>query len=143
MNDTTIAIGTAGRFGSLADGRILTRCPRIIFTRTQLLATGWHIDLSTLAEQAGFQVHVFFRIEAFTRVVEERKGMGDARNDLYTAMFALREAVMCAPLRGCPIRFQLDDVTFVARFGNVDHDDPRPAITVSLAPPNDPNEDED
>jgi hypothetical protein len=132
MNETTTAIGTATRFGSLADGRILTRSPHIIFTRTQLLATGWHIDLSTLAEQAGFQVHVFLRIEAFTRVIDERKRTGDGRSDLYTVILTLREALMNAPLRGCPVMFEACGIDLVAQFGKVDHDDPRPAITVHL-----------
>ena len=56
------------------------------------------------------------------------------KNDLYDALNALREAMMNAPLRDCPVPFQVGELTLIAHFGTVDHDDPRSALTVVLAP---------
>ena len=142
MNDTTCTIAATECLGSLSNANYLMSCPGIRFTRTHLLTTGWHIDLSTLAEQAGFQVHVFFRIEAFKQFVGNEIRVENRNADLYMAMFALRHAVMKAPLRGCPVLFQMGETTLIAHFGKVDHDDPRPAITVALAS-NQPKPDDD
>ena len=125
---------SANQFGRMTTADFLQNCLGIRVTRTQLLATGRHIDLSTLAEQAGFQVHVFFRREAFDRLTENPNQFHSDKNDLFEAVIALRHAMMKAPLRDCPVLFQAGDFTLIAQLGRVDHDDPRPAITVSLAP---------
>ena len=103
-------------------------------TRTHLLATGQHIDLSTLAAQAGFRIHVFFRFEAFVCLTKHLRQFTGGKNDLYDALDTMREAMMKAPLRDCPVLFQVGDITLIAHFGTVDHDDPRRALTVVLAP---------
>ena len=134
MNTTTCAISSGELLGRLPDASYLARCPNILYTRTQLLATGWHLDVSTLAEQAGFHIRVFFQQTAFVRVLEGRTHHRDRRSDLYAALLLMREAIMKAPLQGCPVLFQMDDLTLIAHFGQIDHDDPRPAITIALAP---------
>jgi hypothetical protein len=48
-------------------------------------------------------------------------------------MLAMRDAMIKAPLRDCPVPFQVGDLTLVAHYGPVDHDDPRRAVTVVLA----------
>jgi hypothetical protein len=135
MNNSPCAIRLAGNLGAMRDGRFLENCIGIRVSRTQLLATGRHIDLSTLAEQTGYRIHVFFRHEAFERLTGNTGRFSSDGNDLYAAMLSMREALMKAPLQDCPALFQVGDVTLVANFGRVDHDDPRRAITVALASP--------
>jgi hypothetical protein len=135
MNNATCAIRLAGNFGMMRDACFLENCVGIRASRTQLLATGQHIDLSTLAEQTGYRIHVFFRHDAFERLTDNTGRFSSNGNDLYAAMLSMREALMKAPLQDCPVLFQVGDVALVANFGRVDHDDPRRAITVALASP--------
>jgi hypothetical protein len=136
MTNTAYAIHLDEILGSFHDASFLGNHLGLRMSRTHLLARGLHIDLSTLAEQAGFQIHVFFRREAFVRLTENQSQFHDGNGDLYDAMLALRQAMIKAPLRDCPVLFQSGNVTLVAHLNRVDHDDPRPAVTVVLAPDN-------
>jgi hypothetical protein len=133
MNSATCEIRLAENLGMMRNPNFLGRHLGIRMSRTHLLARGIHIDLSTLAEQAGFQIHVFFRQEAFVRLIQNQSQFHDGEGDLYDAVLAMREAMMKAPLRDCPVPFQVGDATLIAYFGKVDHDDPRRAVTVVLA----------
>jgi hypothetical protein len=135
MSNALCADRLAENLGSMPEARFLGNYIGIRVTRTHLLATGQHVDLSTLAEQAGFRIHVFFRREAFECLTKYLRQFTGSSNDLSEALNSLREAVMRAPLRDCPVLFQVGDFTLIARFGSVDHDDPRRAITVALASP--------
>ena len=134
MINATAINRLTGNLGSQQDAHLLRNYIGVRTTRTHLLATGQHIDLSTLAEQAGFRIHVFFRLEAFVCLTKNLRQFTGCKNDLYDALNALREAMMNAPLRDCPVPFQVGELTLIAHFGTVDHDDPRRALTVVLAP---------
>jgi hypothetical protein len=129
----------AENLGAVADVRFLAGYIGIRTTRTHLLARGLHIDLSTLAQQTGFRVPVFFKRQAFQCLTEKAGQFHDAGADLYDAMLELRQAMMKAPLRDCPVLFQAGELTLVAYPGRLDHDDPRPALTVALASNQDAN----
>jgi hypothetical protein len=132
MNNA-VCVRLAENLGRMQDASYLQNSIGLRTTRTHLLARGLHIDLSTLAEQAGYRIHVFFRREAFVRLTENQSQFHDGKNDLYDAILSMREALMKAPLHDCPVLFQVGDVTLIAHFNRVDHDDPRRAITVVLA----------
>ena len=134
MNNATSADRLTENLGSMENARFLGGYIGVRTTRTHLLATGQHIDLTTLAVQAGFRIHVFFRLEAFACVTKHLRQFTGGKNDLYDALNAMREAMMNAPLCDCPVPFQVGDVPLIAHFGTVDHDDPRRALTVVLAP---------
>ena len=133
MVSTSSRSRTAPSLGVMHTPDFLRNCMGIRITRTHLLASGQHVDLSTLAEWTGFSAKVFLRREAFEKLTETPESWRENEHDLYTTMFAMREAIMRAPLRDCPVRFQVGDIALVAHIGNVDHDDPRSAITVALA----------
>jgi hypothetical protein len=133
MNNSTCEIRLAESFGTMQDARYLGNHLGIRVSRTHLLGRGIHVDMSTLAQQAGFQIHVFFRREAFAHLTEHQSQFRDIKHDLYDAILAMRDAMMKAPLRDCPVPFQVGDATLIAFFGPVDHDDPRRAVTVVLA----------
>ena len=116
--------------GRMNNAEYLRHSLSFLVTRTQLIVTGQHIELTTLAEQAGFAVRVFFRREVFNRILEDASPYRSESGDLFQAMFAMREAIKRAPLRDCPTLFQVGELTLAARLGKTDHDDPRPAVTV-------------
>ncbi len=134
MNNATCLNRLTQNLGSMQDAQFLGNYIGVRTTRTHLLATGLHIDLTTLAEQTGFRVRVFFRREVFDRLTGNLRQFGGNGDDLHDAMLALRQAMMRAPLRDCPVLFQVGEVTLVAQPGPIDHDDPRYALTVNLAP---------
>ena len=134
MNNPMCVAHVAPILGRLRNASFLRSCLAFRVTRTQLLVTGRHIDLSTLAAQAGFQIPVFFRREVFDCLTDSANFYHASKNDLYEAMCSLRQAMMKAPIRDCPVLFQVGDFTLVAQLGGIDHDDPRPSITVSLSP---------
>jgi hypothetical protein len=133
MNSSLGASRLSKILGSMQDANFLRHSLSVRCSRTHLLAAGIHIDASTLAEQAGFRVRVFFRREAFDRLTQHDSHIHDGSKDLYDAVLSLRQAMTKAPLRNCPVLFQVEGVTLVAHPGAVDHDDPRPALTVVLA----------
>ena len=133
MNNPPALTRLARNLGSIQDANFLQNSLSIRCSRTHLLATGIHIDLSTLAEQAGFRVRVFFRREAFDRLTEGQSHLHDGSKDLYDAILSLRQALERAPLRGSPVLFQVEGITLVAYHGPLDHDDPRHALTIALA----------
>lgn len=119
--------------GMLQDFTPLMDCLSIKTTRSQLLAIGMHIDLSTLAEQLGFRVRVFIRREAFLRCITE----GDTP-DLMEVLETLHEALRKMPIQMKRIILKVpspipdgEPLEIAAQFGAIDHDDPRPAITLS------------
>lgn len=132
MNNTTCRLPLVDALGAKPSADFLRNFLAIRASRTHLLARGLHVELTALAEQVGFRIHVFLRHEAFERLKEAPSGCGHSQNDLYDVALSLREALMHAPLRGCPVAFQVGEVTLVAHFGPLDHDDPRRAITVTL-----------
>ena len=134
MNNASCANRLAEGLGARQNARYFANYIGVRTTRTHLLAIGRHIDLSTLAEQTGFRVRVFFRREVFDRLTENLPQFGGNGSDLYDAMLALHQAMTRAPLRDCPVLFQVGELTLVAQPGPTDHDDPRYALTVSLAP---------
>ena len=72
MNNSTCEIRLAESFGTMQDARYLGNHLGIRVSRTHLLGRGIHVDMSTLAQQAGFQIHVFFRREAFAHLTENQ-----------------------------------------------------------------------
>jgi len=133
MNSAICVNRLAENLGHMRTPDFLRNCLGVRVSRTHLLATGQHIDLSTLAEQAGYRIHVFFRREAFDRLTQAPSYLSSESNGLYDALLSMREAMMKAPLRDCPVFFQAGDVALVAYLNRVDHDDPRPAATVAVA----------
>lgn len=120
--------------GTLRDFSLLTDCLAVKTTRSQLLAIGYHVDLSTLAEQFGFRLRVFIRREAFLRCIGEKE-----TPDLLQVLEALHEALRKMPIQMERLIFKAPSPTpdgepleLAAQFGAIDHDDPRPAITLSI-----------
>jgi hypothetical protein len=119
-------------FGSQSDAAFVQDNVCVRLSRSHLLARGIHIDLTTLAEQLGFRVRVFIRREAFNKITEGQTQFGENDNDLMEMLLALRRALSKAPLRDCPVLFQVGGISVVAQPGPTDHDDPRYALTLNL-----------
>jgi hypothetical protein len=100
-------------------------------SRSGLLAQGAHVEVSSLADEAGFWVQVFFDLDAFNRLTLGRNG----RNDLFAAMLCLRAAIFLAPTNDRPISFQVGEVKLLASALKLDPDDQSGAITVILDEP--------
>lgn len=124
---------TAQSLGQMRKAGFLRKNLGFVVTRTQLIVTGQHVELTTLAEQAGFAVRVFFQKEVYERILENANAYRSESGDLFESMFAMREAIKRAPLRDCPTLFQVGELTLAVRIGKTDHDDNRPALTVFLA----------
>jgi hypothetical protein len=135
--DSTLApettLRTASNFGVFPNARIFRQRIKIYQSRTETLALGFHIDLSTLASWAGFRAPVFIQRRAF-ECFASQNGFAKSKNgDLFELVQTLRQAVMRSPLRDAPVLFQVGEVSLIGYFGPVDYDDQRPAITVALA----------
>ena len=136
MNSAPSLNRAADNLGSMQSAEFLENYIGLRISRTHLLATGQHIDLSTLAEWAGFRLPVFFRREAFERLTNHKSQFCGGGSDLFDALKSMHEAMRKFPFRDLqnrPVLFQVGDTTLIAYLGGVDHDDPRPAFTVVLA----------
>ncbi len=137
-NTTTLATTDrlALRLGSEDNFERLKDCTHIRATRSQLLAIGYHLELSTLAEHCGFRVRVFARKEVFITMLESYEQKGP---DLMAMLEALHEAFRKMPIQMDCFVFRVPSpileppfLEIMAKVGSVDFDDPRPALTLSL-----------
>lgn len=83
MNNAYCGNRLAEILGSMSNANFLDNHLGVRMSRTHLLARGIHIDLSTLAEQAGFRIHVFIRQDVFVRLIENQNQFHDGNGDLY------------------------------------------------------------